>query len=246
MDTCRLLKAEHEIHYREALAALKSSGIDFMLGGAFAVYYYSNWFRHTHDIDIYVTPNLIHPVVDALKKAEFITIGEQAPGDNNWIYHAKKGGIIIDVIWRFANLENYVEPTWFQRAPHAELFGMDVAFVPLEELLWIKIFVINRHRCDWPDILRIIHSQCGRVDWFRLLELIGEHWLLFAGLIDVFDWQYPADTGCIPNELRKELEIKRKLLINTENIQSREHLLDTWLSERNDTYANWCDEQSDD
>lgn len=214
-----------------------------MVGGAFAVHHYTNWWRNTHDIDVYMTRHDVAGAAEALSSVGFTDIGEQAPGDRQWIYHSGKRGLIFDVIWRFANLANYITPGWFERAPTGEFLGMQLAFLPLEELVWIKVFVINRHRCDWPDVMRLVQAQCRNLDWERLMGLLGEHWLLLAGLVDVYDWQHPQSMGCVPDSIRDELARRRlEYRRNPPAHVNREHLLDPWLHQRADIYAIRRDE----
>lgn len=229
---------DHEL-YVEALDALCSSGVPFMVGGAFAVYHYTGFWRNTHDIDIYVTQDDVPRAAEALASVGFTDLGEQAIGDRQWIYHSARNGLIFDVIWRFANLVNYITPDWFDRSSSGEFLGFNLRFLPLEELVWIKVFVINRHRCDWPDVMRIVRAQCKRMNWDRLVDLLGEHWLLLAGLVDVFDWQHPDSLGCIPDHIRDELARKRQdyHLRPPAEKNNREHLLDPWLHQRADKYA---------
>lgn len=240
----KLLSIEHEELYAKALKALSAAGVDHMLGGAMAIHFYTNWWRNTHDIDVYVVHEDLQKAMDALAAAGFEDLGEQAEGDREWIYHAGREAIIVDVIWRFANLANYISRDWIDRAPTGKFMGVDVKFLPLEEVVWIKTFVINRHRCDWPDVMRVIRAQCQRLDWDRLLEMVGEHWLLLAGLVDVFDWQYPESIGCIPMEVREKLIDKRKHYWDhpPKKEDGRELLLDPWLHQRADRYATWSDE----
>lgn len=231
--------------YIDALETLIGAEVPFMVGGAFAVYYYTGWWRNTHDIDIYVVQSDVSVAAEALNSAGFSDIGEQAEGDREWIYHSAKGHVIFDVIWRFANLENYISSDWLDRAPEANFLGLDLKFLPLEELCWIKVFVINRHRCDWPDVMRLFKSQCGSLQWDRLLNMLGENWLLLAGLIDVFDWQHPEYMGCIPDSVRRKIaQMRTDYRDNPPKSTKREHLLDPWLYQRADRYAIRRDEQS--
>jgi len=228
--------------YLDVLLALSDSSTPFMFGGAFAVYYYTGWWRDTHDIDIYVTPDIVERVARVLSSAGFENVGEQAEGDREWIYHARQGDIFVDVIWRFANLVDYVTPEWFSRAAKGMFLGVETRFVPVEELVWVKLFVINRHRCDWPDVMRIIRAQCSRIDWQRLLGLLGEHWLLLAGLVDVFDWQHPDSTDCVPTQIRDELAKRRLECKGDPTVTNREQLLDPWIHHRTDKYVAWRNE----
>jgi len=100
--------------------------------------------------------------------------------------------------------------------------------------MWIKVFVINRHRCDWPDLMRIIKAQCQNIDWPRLIDLLRDDWLLLGGLFDVFDWQFPRFVGCIPDHVRRELDERHaKYLQNPPDVE-RQNLLDPWLQLRLD------------
>lgn len=237
-----LLSDEHKELHTRALIALTDAGVDFMLGGAFAVYYYTNWWRDTHDIDMYIVHEDLDRATEALEKAGYHDLGEQAKGDREWIYHAGRESMIVDLIWRFANLANYVTRDWLDRAPKGRFLGVDVKFLPLEEVVWIKTFVINRDRCDWPDVMRVIKSQCRNLDWNRLLGLLAEHWLLLAGMIDVFDWQHPELIDCVPESVREELMFRRRDYWKHPPQVDREQLLDPWLDQRADRYAVWRDE----
>lgn len=241
-----LFEEQHRALYTQALSALTESGVNYMLGGAFAVYYYTGWWRNTHDIDVYVTPEHLDDAKRALDAAGFSDLGEQAGGDRAWIYHSGRDSLIVDVIFRFANLSNYVTQDWFDRAPESEFLGMNMKVLPIEELIWLKVFVINRDRSDWPDVMRIIRAQCQRIDWNRLLDLLGEHWLLLAGMIDVFDWQHPGSMDCIPDHIRDEFATRRKEYRKHPINVEREHLLDPWLHQRTDRYATWSNEQPND
>ncbi|MCX6344209.1 MAG: nucleotidyltransferase [Armatimonadetes bacterium] len=238
------LSIENEALYIKALTALRDAGVNYMLGGALAVYYYTNWWRNTHDVDVYVVHEDLDLAMDALARAGFHDLGEQAVGDSEWIYHAGRESIIVDVIWRFANLANYVSLDWLERAPDCRFLGIDAKVLPPEEVVWIKAFVINRHRCDWPDVMRLIKNQCDNINWDRLLDMLGEHWLLLAGLVDVFDWQNPQSVNCIPRHIREEIARRRKDYWDNPPplAEGRERLLDPWIHQRADRYATWCDE----
>ena len=228
--------------YASALSALNERDVPYMLGGAFAVYHYSGWLRHTHDMDVYLTPDSVDDAIHALLSAGFTDIGEQAEGDADWIYHAAKGPIIVDLIWRFANLVEYITPGWFNRASRGEFLGLPALFLPLEELIWIKSFVVNRHRCDWPDIFKIVQVQCSNIDWDRLVSLLSLDVLLLAAISDVFDWLRPDLRDCIPERARREFDKARQSGIAPPPDVNRERLLDPWIHLRADSCETRRDE----
>jgi len=228
--------------YMSALSALNDGGVPYMLGGAFAVYHYSGWLRHTHDMDVYLTPDQVDDAVRVVRAAGFTDLGEQAEGDNAWIYHAGKGPIIVDLIWRFANLVEYITPDWLERASRGEFLEQPTLFLPLEELIWMKAFVVNRHRCDWPDIFKIVQAQCSRIDWDRLVGLLAHDALLLAAITDVFDWLRPDLRDCIPEHVRHVFDKARESRTAPPPDVNRERLLDPWLQQRADHYETRRDE----
>jgi hypothetical protein len=232
---------ENEIQaiYVEALHVLRDHNVPFLLGGAFAVWFYTGVWRHTHDMDVFTEPQYVPAAAEALLSAGFEDLGEQAPGDREWIYHAIKGDIIVDVIFKFANRITAVGPEWIRRAKPGELLGEDVLFLPAEELVWSKIFTMNKHRCDWPDVMRIIRANCANFDWNHLLEMLGDHWLLLAGLTYVFDWQHPSDYQCIPQSVRDGLLKRREEYRPQPGVGNREKLLDPWIHSRPEDKCYW-------
>lgn len=231
--------SEHQDVYTKALAAVTEKDIPFALGGAFAVWHYTGIWRHTHDIDIFTTPENVQPIAEALTQAGFDDLGEQAPGDREWIYHAIKADIIVDVIWRFANRLTMVTSDWMEQGSPGEFLGIDVKFIPMEELVWSKIYTMNKHRCDWPDIMRIFRANCATFNWKKLLDRVGEHWLLLDGVIDVFDWQFPADGACVPTEIRQELLRRKEEYRSDPSAPTREKLLDPWIHSRPEDICYW-------
>ena len=226
------VETKHRDFYIQALDCLKEKDVPFMVGGAFAVWYYTGRWRDTHDMDVFTSPEHVPAAAAALSASGFEDLGEQAAGDREWIYHAVKGDIIVDVIFSFANRITTVAEDWIKRGPEGELLGVQVKFMPIEELVHSKIYTMNKHRCDWPDIMRILRTNCPTFDWRRFMDMLGDAWLLFAGLVDVFDWQFPADKHCIPDDIRLEL-IRRRLNYEPDvSVGSREKLLDPWIHSR--------------
>ncbi|MDO8683233.1 MAG: nucleotidyltransferase [Armatimonadota bacterium] len=218
--------------YSDALETLLEAEVPFVMGGAFAVHFYTDLWRDTRDMDVFVTPENVQPAVDALLSSGFADYGEMAAGDREWIFHGHKRDIMVDVIWKFANLVTTIKQEWIDEAAPGEFLGFPVLYVPLEELIYSKLFTLNRHRSDWPDIMRLIRNDIRPVDWDHLLGLIGEHWLLLSAIIDVFDWQNPWEMHLIPDHIRQELRRRRDDYHPGPDIPSREVLLDPWVYTR--------------
>jgi len=48
-----------------------------------------------------------------------------------------------------------------------------VGLTPVEEMLWSKAFVMERHRYDGADIAHLIRARGEHFDWNRLLQRFG-------------------------------------------------------------------------
>jgi hypothetical protein len=229
---------ENRAVYSEALEALIDAEAPFLVGGAFAVHFYTALWRDTRDLDVFCRLDDVPLAIEALLQAGFADIGEQAARDHEWIFHSRKHDIIVDVIWSFANGLAAVDSDWFAEAIQGDFLGYPVAFVPTERLIFSKLFTLNRHRCDWPDIIRIMTNNVKPVEWPHLMDLVGDHWLLLSGLVDVFDWQYPAAFNVVPREVRDELQRRRNSYAPDPNALSREELLDPWVYTREEDICN--------
>ena len=57
--------------YRDALEAVRSTGLPFLLGGGFGLAAYIGHWRNTKDIDLYILPRFRDALAQALEKAGF-------------------------------------------------------------------------------------------------------------------------------------------------------------------------------
>jgi hypothetical protein len=235
-DHC--IEPDNRATYSEALEALIAAKTPFVIGGAFAVHFYTDIWRDTRDVDCVTTPNNAPRAVQTLLDAGFSDFGEMAEGDNRWIFHGRKRDVTVDIIWRFANQIEDIGEEWLREGVPGEFLGYQVRYAPLEELIYTKVFTLNRHRCDWPDVMRLLQNEVQPVRWDYLLDLLGEHWLLLSGLIDVFDWEYPSKMDLIPEWLRRELRGRHEKYHPASDTPSKEALLDPWVYTRKEDICN--------
>ena len=218
--------------FRQALEALNNSNIPFVIGGAFSIFHYSGMWRNTNDLDIYMERSYLPSAVRVLTEAGFRDYGEMAAGDNEWIHHAVKYDTLVDIIWQPPNHMVPVDESIYARGPHGTFLDVPVRFLPADELVWTKLFTMNRHRCDWPDIFHVVRGNARDMDWWRLLNKIGDNWPVLLSFIILFDWTYPSDSPAIPEAIREELlDRKRKVPIMS-NGPIRESTLDPWIYTR--------------
>jgi hypothetical protein len=175
--------------YAEALTTLTESGIDYMLGGAFAVFHYTSLFRDTKDLDVYCR------YADCTKILKFFADKGYTVEytDVRWLAKIFKGDYFIDVIFDTVNNICKVDDSWFDHATNAHFFDCDVKIIPAEELFWCKIYVQNRERYDGADMNHLLLKAGKDFDWPRLFNRVEQHWHLLLAQILQFQFVYPAD-----------------------------------------------------
>jgi hypothetical protein len=217
--------------FSAVIRGLRKRGVPFVLAGGFGFSHYSGFWRNTKDMDVLVTPADFTAAAEVVLTCGFEDYFDVLPYDRSWIFRAHQGHVIVDIIDGFANHVDVVEESWFARSTPGEFAGEPVRYLSPEDLIWTKLFVFQRDRCDWTDLLNIIRGLEGSLDWNFLLRRVGEHWRLLAALVDVYDWLCPAERGFIPDSLREELARRRRR--PEDSTPMRADLLDSrhWLTE---------------
>lgn len=191
--------------YKEAIGLLQETGVDFMLGGAFATFHYTGVYRETKDLDIFCR-SIDYPKI----MKHFASQGYRTElTDARWLAKVFKGDFFMDIIFDSVNNICTVDDSWFDHATTGEFNGIPVKMIPAEESIWCKTYVQNRERFDGADINHLI-LKCGKqLDWQRLLKRLDQHWHLLLAKLLTFQFVYPADYhDSIPKWLFDEL-IKR-------------------------------------
>ncbi len=191
--------------YESALQVVSKAKVDFLLGGAFGLAVYTNRWRDTKDLDLLVLPRDRDAIVQALTDSGFVDYYEKCAYDRGWIYRATRDGFIVDVIWAMANRRAEVDSLWFERAPTISIQNEKLRIVPAEELLWHKLYVMQRERCDWPDVLNLLYAGGPTLDWQHLLNRLENDTQLLKAALIVFDWICPEVASELPDWLRQRL-----------------------------------------
>lgn len=188
--------------YKEALELLNESGIDFLLGGAFATFHYTGIYRETKDLDIFCRSTDYPHVLKFFNNRGY----RIELTDARWLAKVFKDDFFMDVIFDSVNHICTVDDSWFAFAHEGEIQGTTVRIVPPEEIIWCKHYVQNRERFDGADINHLI-LRCGKqLDWHRILKRLDQHWHLLLSKLLIFQFVYPADyTDIIPRWLFDEL-----------------------------------------
>jgi hypothetical protein len=197
---------EWEVYHR-VIREARAAGVRFAFGGAFATAVYTGHLRNTKDFDFYVLPDQRDAMVEATRRAGLHDHYDREPYERAWIYRASTDGIIVDTIWAMANLRTQVDQRWISAGPVVALRGELLHAIPIEDLIWSKLYVLQRERCDWGDVLNLIDSRPDLIEWEPLLDRMGEDAPLLAGALSVYAWLAPERVARIPRMVWERLGI---------------------------------------
>jgi hypothetical protein len=228
------ISAADWVVYAQAMQVARAQGVAFAIGGGLAVSLYTGQWRPSRDIDLYVVPEQRQLLIDGLLASGLRDLHDDKPYDRGWIFRATRDDVIVDVIWGTANHTAQVERRWLTGGARAELHGVELPLLAPEEVLWSKLHVMQRDRCDWPDLLNLLYTQGPQLHWARLLTLLAGDERLLASLLMLFTWVAPARAQQLPPWLWSKLDLP-----GTERLEpivrddSRVRLLDSrpWFTE---------------
>ena len=203
---CTISEAEWVL-YLKAINATRETGAEFLLGGAFGLAAYTGRCRNTKDLDLFVLPSEKDKVVDALTKAGFEDYHNTLAYDRGWIFRGTKDDVLVDVIWQTPNRRSEVDAAWFEKSRGITLRGEKLRVIPAEELLAIKLYVMQRDRCDWPDLINLLYTSGGSLDWKHVLSRLNGEKPLLAGLLHVFNWVAPRQALDLPAPVREQFHL---------------------------------------
>jgi hypothetical protein len=184
--------------YQRVIREARSAGVQFAFGGALATAVYTGELRNTKDFDFYILPEDVGAMKQAIARAGLEDHFDRLPYDRNWIYRASRGDVLVDAIWAMANQRALVDAQWLTRGPLVEIRGERIRAIPIEELIWSKLYVLQRDRSDWGDVLNLIGAQAGSIDWNRLIDRLSADAPLLTGALAVFAWLAPSRARDIP------------------------------------------------
>jgi hypothetical protein len=196
-----ILTPETAAFYQAMVEALRTAGLPFLVGGAYAFGRYTGIERHTKDFDVFVLEEDVDRAMEALESAGCAT----ELTFPHWLGKAYCGEDFIDIIFSSGNGLVRVDEGWFAHAVEDEVLGRPVRLIPPEEMLWSKAFVMERERYDGADINHLLRARAGALDWSRLLERFGEHWPVLLSHLVLFAFVYPAEAPNVPGWVIHEL-----------------------------------------
>ena len=207
--------------FSDVVQTAESVGIRLLIGGALALSAYTPLQRRTKDIDFYILPEDRDRTVALLHDLGFRDFYSEMPYDREWIYRSIREGVIADIIWSFANKRALVDEHWFHHSLSLPCSGAVLRVVPPEELLWAKLYVLQRDRCDWPDLLNLLYYTGPSLDWERLRNRLGDDRPLLEALKLVFSWMCPGRPAETPGHLVEAADLPRPREIRADLLDTR-------------------------
>lgn len=195
--------------YADSLERLNNSGIEFLVGGAYAFAHYTGIFRDTKDCDLFVRPADCRRVLD-LFSAHGLHTELTFP---HWLGKVFFGEYFIDVIFSSGNGVATVDDEWFEHAINKQVFGVGVRLCPVEEMIWSKGFIAERERYDGADVMHLLRGCGADLDWRRLLRRFGPNWRVLLMHLVMFGFVYPSERTRIPEWVMRLLlqRLRREL-----------------------------------
>ena len=187
--------------YKQVLTALNAAGVPYVVAGAYAIHAHTGIYRETKDLDLFVEPEQVISAMRALRGIGLSARLEQP----HWLAKATRGRHFVDLIFGMGNGMALIDRDWYAHSTPAILAATPVRVAPVEELIWHRLFINERHRQDMSDIVHLIASVGSHIDWHRLRNKTGEHWPLLLAQIFIFLYVYPELRDRVPRWILDDL-----------------------------------------
>lgn len=191
---------EREV-YRRALQALNDAGVPYVVAGAYAIYEHTGIYRQTKDLDLFVEPTVVVEAARALHAAGFVMRLEEL----HWLAKGFVGDKFVDLIYGMGNGVAFIDDLWVKHSKAGVLAAHPVRIAPVEELIWHRLFINERHRHDMSDVVHLILCSGDLLDWERLVNRVGDAWPLLLAQLQTYSYVYPGYRSNVPAWVMEQL-----------------------------------------
>ena len=202
-DPSDVLDSATRDFYLRALNVLDRTGVNYVVGGAYAMAYHAGIVRHTKDLDVFLLRQDLSTALQTLDSAGYRTELTHP----HWLAKAYDHGegAFIDLIFGSGNGICPVDEEWLGNAVDGQVLGRDARLSPAEEIIWSKAFIMERNRFDGADVAHLLLARGRQLDWARLLHRFnGAQRVLLAHLV-LFGFIYPSEKSAIPSWVMDEV-----------------------------------------
>lgn len=210
------LRARTRAFYRSVLELLAAADIPHLVGGGYAFSRYTGIRRPPKDFDLFLRRE------DCVRGLELLAARGYRTELRfpHWLGKVWEEHDHIDLIFSSGNGIATVDDEWFEHAQPDRVFGMPVALVPPEEMIWSKAFIMERERFDGADVAHLLHAAPRdglgaprELDWARLLRRFEPHYRVLLSHVVLFGFAYPSQRTHVPDHvmdtLLRRLEAER-------------------------------------
>jgi hypothetical protein len=213
--------------FREVLELLNRERIPYAVSGAFALQAHTGIWRDTKDLDLFLTSANVEHALCGLAKAGF----RCEVHDPVWLAKAHRDSFFVDLITGMSNGLIVVDDSWIERSRPEVVMGIPSRVLGAEELIASKLFVTRRERFDGADIAHVVHGTRGKLDWDRLLFLVGDEWEVLLWSLLLFHYCYPMHGDYVPRRIWDDLlgRFQKQLRSPNGHSQFRGTLIDSLM-----------------
>jgi hypothetical protein len=197
----RARDARAYLFYRQVIGILNRTSVPFLMGGGFALEFYTHLGKAKKDMDLVIQRHDLEKVFEAFDQSGF----KSEVTFSHWLGKIYCENDFVDIIFNSGNGLCEVDDLWFKHAVAGEVFGFSVKFCPPEEMIWTKAFVMERERYDGADVMHLLFKCCEQLDWTRLVTRFDSHWQVLLSHLILFGYIYPSERQRIPHSILREL-----------------------------------------
>lgn len=190
-----------EEFYKNFLSELLKTKIPFIIGGTYALRFYTGINRPTKDIDIFCKAGDYPKILKRFSKKGY----EVEITDERWLAKIYKDHFFVDII--FGSVPGFwpITDAWMDKSVQGEILDLKVQFTPPEELIVSKAYRMGRNNFDGADVTNLILKTGAKLDWERILRRTEPYWEILLVHLILFRFIYPSDRHLIPKWLITEL-----------------------------------------
>ena len=188
-------------NFQRALRAMNWARVPYVVGGAFALHWYSGYHRQAKDLDFFVLSEDSGWAMRVLEGVGF-KVWRKHP---EWMAQATMGSAQVDLIYGMGNWLDFVDRAYFHKARRGLVLDLPSWIMAPEEMIYCKAFVASRDRYDAADLQHLLVATGGSLDWERLYRRFGEHWEVLLSHLIMFRYIYPSHRDLIPGEVMDHL-----------------------------------------
>lgn len=199
-DNKQVPQATHDF-YLHALDLLDRSGLRYVVGGGYAMAYFTGIVRHTKDLDVFVKQEDREAAIDVFARGGYRT-------EITWPHFLAKAmteGAFVDIIYNSGNGLCPVDDAWFEHAEQGAVLGRSAPICPPEEMIWSKAYVQDRDRFDGADVAHLILARGKSLDWRRLIGRFAGHERVLLAHLLLYGYAYPSQRDHVPAWVMPEL-----------------------------------------